>query len=73
MSETLGPFELRAKCTERMHKKFHTFAMAAGRDATEVLRELAGRWIEEEEHAHILRCRLLKGEGIDVDAPGNDP
>ena len=32
MAAPLGPWELRAKCSEALHKEFHTFAMACGRE-----------------------------------------
>lgn len=70
MAETLGPFELRAKCTETLHKEFHTLALASGREAADVLREIATDWVEREKHAHILRCKLLAGEGIVVEKKG---
>lgn len=71
MPESLGPWELRAKCSETLHRKFHTFAMAAGREGADVLRQLAEEWVDREEHAHTLRCRLLADKGIDVDAQGS--
>ena len=70
MSDPLGPWELRAKCSEALHRKLHTFAMASGKEAAEVIRELAQEWIGREEHAHTMRCRLLAGEGIEVDGKG---
>ena len=72
MAEALGPWELRAKCSEAVHKRFHTFALAAGREGADVLRELVAEWIEREAHAHTLRCRLLRSEGIVVE-PGGSP
>lgn len=72
MAETLGPLELRAKCTDTMHREFSTFCTACGRENADVLRELVGAWVEREKHAHILRCRLLQGEALSVDSRGID-
>lgn len=65
------PCELRAKCSEALHKEFHIFAMACGREGSEILRELAAEFVARERHAHMLRCRLLQSEGIEVDAGGS--
>jgi len=62
--------ELRTKCTDDLHRKFHTFALADGKDAAQVLRELAMDYVAREEHAHMLRCRLLAGEGIEGESLG---
>jgi hypothetical protein len=72
MSETLGPWELRAKCAETLHREFHTFAMAAGREGADVLRELASEYVDREKHAHSLRCKLLSGKGLAVDDGGKE-
>lgn len=71
MSEPVGPWELRSKCTETMHREFYTFAMALGKEGAEVLRELVADWLEQERHAHTMRCRLLRSEGIDVETAGS--
>jgi hypothetical protein len=63
--------ELRAKCTDDLHRKFHTFALASGKEGAEVLRGLVSEWVAREEHAHTMRCRLLRSEVLGGDGSGS--
>lgn len=62
--------ELRCKIDEDTHRRFHALCQATGDDAAARLRQLVSEWIERELHAHTLRCRLLRCEGLDGELQG---
>lgn len=50
---------------------FLIYTQSRGESLQDRVRQLIEEWIEEEEHAHILRTRLLRGKGIETEALGS--
>lgn len=63
--------ELRAKCSDEMHRLFHAICLANGEDATARLRRIVQADIDAELHKHTLLSRLLRVDGTPMDSRGN--
>lgn len=63
--------EIRFKVSEDMHRLSSALCMATGDDITTMGRKLFQEWIDRELHAHKLRLRLLKREGLEVAHSGS--
>lgn len=57
--------EVRFKVTEEMHRRLHALATANGEEVCTLMRRVTHDYIQSEIHKHILRSRLLRGEGVD--------
>lgn len=65
--------DLRTKVSTEQHRLLDALCRARGESMQDRVRSLVADWISAELHAHTLRCRLLKGEGISGDDRGNVP
>lgn len=63
--------ELRAKCSDEMHRLFHAICLANSEDATARLRRIVQADIDAEMHKHKLLARLLASDGIARELKGS--
>ena len=65
--------DLRTKVSTEQHRLLDALCRARGESMQDRVRGLVADWIAAELHAHTLRTRLLKGEGIVGDDRGTNP
>lgn len=62
--------DLRCKVSVDTHRRLDALCRALGESMQDRVRALIETWIASELHAHTLRTRLLRDEGIDAAGPG---
>lgn len=63
--------DLRTKVSPETLKMLDALTRANAESMQDRVRALIQQWIDAELHAHTLRCRLLRSEGVEGDELGH--